>query len=65
MTQREKECFLKKKRFSLSLKRNSKATSSPSPENTHDYLRTIYGDNYMTPPSPEKRETHSDTVRFL
>lgn len=30
----------------------------PIPRDAHTYLCNLYGDDYMTPPPPEKRETH-------
>lgn len=34
----------------------------PAPNKTHEYLSSMYGKDYMTPPAPEKRITHAKLI---
>jgi lipopolysaccharide cholinephosphotransferase len=34
----------------------------PAPNKIHEYLSIMYGDNYMTPPPPEKRVAHAKVI---
>jgi phosphorylcholine metabolism protein LicD len=36
----------------------------PAPADSHAYLRTAFGDDYMTPPPLDQRVSHTHEVLF-
>ena len=37
----------------------------PIPYDAHTYLVSLYGDDYMTPPSEDKRKTHAHSIEVF